>query len=113
MKYSDFDIMCEWYRKHVQKELDHYNDKYDKVKYDSHKSLSTKSEKLSDLNDRLDKLQDAYDAPDKLKARKAYLHEAKPSKGTIKKMKKWLDDRKDQLMAIESEKSGFDLYKYE
>jgi len=95
IKYSDFSIMCDWYRKHIDRQIEKYDEKYDKIKYDRTKSMRDKSDKLDDLNDRLDALEDAYDEPDKVEARKLFVKEAKPSKATVKKMKKFLKDNSE------------------
>ena len=95
IKYTDFDTMCEWYRKHLDRQIEKYDEKYDKLKSDRTKPMRDKSDKLDDLNERLDALEDAYDEPDKIEARKLFVREAKPSKGTIKKMKKFLKDNSE------------------
>lgn len=90
--YNDFDTMCDWYRNYLDKEIGKNEDKYDKVKYSDKKR---KSDKLEDLNEALDRLEDAYDALDRVEARKIFIKEADISKGTIKKMRKFLDENKD------------------
>ena len=103
--WTDYQTICRIYKKIVGKQLDKYNDRYDKIMDDDTKPMRDKTGKITELNDKLDYLEDEYDSPDKLEARKVFLREAKPSKETIKKMKKFMKDHEDIFNADQYELS--------
>lgn len=91
--YDDFDIFTKWYKKHVQKKINKYEDEFEKKKYTS------TAKELNKLNGMLDGLEDAYDMPDKSEARKAFIKDAEPSKDAVKAMRKFLKKNEDVLRA--------------